>query len=391
MPEDNGSAMAQRNKVLMLLSNPFRPDPRVHREAVSLIRNGYDVTIVCWDRDRKHHAKETIDGIKLIRVGPAAGWGESSGFILALRKFWKNLGKAASGLEYDIVHAHDLDTLSPGLKISARKKVPLIYDSHEIYYEMAGENISGFLLRYLTRYEAKMVRRPKIMITVNEPIADIFRGFGARDVRVVMNCQPEVRVDAAEAKNIRSRISPDGKPIVLYIGVLEPNRLLLELAQTHSSGKEDFVLAMGGYGSLEGQLKAVAGKSNGRVSFIGRVRPSEVPAHNMASDILLATYDPGLKNNRMGAPNKLFEAMMISRPIIVSKGTYAAEVAENTGCGIPAEYDAGQVLSTARDLLADRKRYIECARAGRKAYEGTYNWPANEKILLRAYSDLLAD
>ncbi len=383
--------MAEKKRALMLLSNPFRPDPRVHREATSLIRNGYEVTVLCWDRDMKHPVTETSDGIHLIRVGPQAGWGESGGFIRALPKFWKNLRKAAADLDCDIVHAHDLDTLSPGLRIAERKKIPLIYDSHEIYHEMAGENISGFLLSYLARYEAKMVRKPKIMVTVNEPIAEIFRGFGAKDVRVVMNCQPDIAVDPAVAGKIRAGISPEGKPVLLYIGVLEPNRLLPELAEAHSKGSEDFILAIGGYGTLEDRLRAIAGQSKGRVKFIGRIKPSDVPSYNRAADILLAAYDPKLRNNRLGAPNKLFEAMIASRPIVVSKGTYAAEVVAETGCGVAAEYKAAHVLAAASGLLADKSLYGKTAKAGRKAFEEKYNWQAMEKVLLKAYADLLTE
>jgi len=382
--------MAEKKKALMLLSNPFRPDPRVHREALSLIRNGYGVTVLCWDRDRNFPAGETIDGIGVIRVGPAAEWGRAGAFMKALPKFWKNARKAASSLEFDIVHAHDLDTLAPGLKIAAKRNAALIYDSHEIYHEMAGENLSGPLLRWLARYEARMVRKPEIVLTVNEPIARIFRGYGARDVRVVMNCQPEVSADAEAAGRIRKDVSPDGRPIVLYIGVLEPNRLLLELAEAHSSGGGDFVLAMGGYGSLEAGLRSSAERSGGRVRLLGRVMPSDVPAYDSAADILLATYDPRLRNNRLGAPNKLFEAMMASRPVIVTAGTFAAEVVGETGCGIAAEYNAAKVLGSASALLSDRERYAKAAASGRRAFEERYNWRAMEKVLLKAYSDLLS-
>ena len=56
------------SKVLMLLTNAFDPDPRVHQEAVSLVNAGYDVTILGWDRDLKAVPKERIDGIHVERI-----------------------------------------------------------------------------------------------------------------------------------------------------------------------------------------------------------------------------------------------------------------------------------------------------------------------------------
>ena len=61
-------ATARRKRVLMLLTNAFDPDPRVHQEARALVENGYDVTILCWDRDYKVPADEMIDGIRIERI-----------------------------------------------------------------------------------------------------------------------------------------------------------------------------------------------------------------------------------------------------------------------------------------------------------------------------------
>ncbi len=381
--------MSEKKHVLMLLSNPFRPDPRVHREAKSLVNAGYEVTILCWDREQRYPTEETIDGIRIKRMGPRCGYGKASDMIRSLPRFWKNLRKEATNMNFDIIHAHDLDTLSPALRISSKRKVPVIYDSHEIYHEMAGENLSGVFLKLLASYERRMVRKPRMMITVNEPIADIFKGFGASDVRVIMNCQPEPQVDAGKVEAIRKTLTPDGKRIVLYIGVLEPNRLLLELAEAHSKSKGDFILAIGGFGSLESGIAEIAKSGNGRVKFIGKVEPASVPTYNAASTVLLAAYDPGLKNNRMGAPNKLFESMASSKPIIVSKGTYAARIVEESGCGLAVGYNADSVLSAALKLLNDSALHAKCSVAGRRAYGEKYNWAVMEKRLLGIYSELL--
>ena len=39
------------HRVAMLLSNAFRPDPRVLKEARSLAQAGYDLTVIAWDRE----------------------------------------------------------------------------------------------------------------------------------------------------------------------------------------------------------------------------------------------------------------------------------------------------------------------------------------------------
>jgi len=48
------------NRVLMLLSNAYDPDPRVRQEAVSLLGMGCDIRILAWDRDLKAAARESM-------------------------------------------------------------------------------------------------------------------------------------------------------------------------------------------------------------------------------------------------------------------------------------------------------------------------------------------
>jgi glycosyltransferase involved in cell wall biosynthesis len=83
--------------------------------------------------------------------------------------------------------------------------------------------------------------------------------------------------------------------------------------------------------------------------------------------------------------------MIASKPILVSRGTFAADVVAETGCGAAADYSADSVLAAAGGILADPEAMRKCSTAGRKAFEGRYNWPAMEKVLLKAYADLLTE
>jgi hypothetical protein len=55
-------------KVTMLLSNPFRPDLRVQREAQSLFHLGYSVRIIAWDRMAELAAQQEDEGIEIKRI-----------------------------------------------------------------------------------------------------------------------------------------------------------------------------------------------------------------------------------------------------------------------------------------------------------------------------------
>ncbi len=109
--------MVEKMKILMLLSNPFMVDPRVSREAKSLIDNGHEVTVIVWDRKNDYPEHEVVDDINLIRI-------HNKGLMKLLPNdlfrgplWWRTAYK--KGLElyrsgefkFDVVHCHELDTL----------------------------------------------------------------------------------------------------------------------------------------------------------------------------------------------------------------------------------------------------------------------------------------
>ena len=133
----------------------------------------------------------------------------------------------------------------------------------------------------------------------------------------------------------------------------------------------------------------MAESSKGRIRFLGRVPPHEGPIYNELAHVLIATYDPSLKNNRLGAPNKLFESMSSGRPIVVTKGSFAGQIVERTGCGLTVNYEGRIALVAILKLLENNELYSKCSNAGKLAYEEKYNWPAQERKLLAIYSGLL--
>lgn len=67
--------------VVIIRSNAVRPDSRVEKEALALYNAGYNVRVLCWDRDSNHKISEElliINGkqIPIIRIGYKASFGE---------------------------------------------------------------------------------------------------------------------------------------------------------------------------------------------------------------------------------------------------------------------------------------------------------------------------
>ena len=126
--------------ILMILSNPFTHDPRVHNEAKSLIKVGHDVTILAWDKKGNNKPEEEKDKIKIIRSFNSKFMNLLPYDIFRLHHWWKKGYKDALKLfqkqDFDVIHCHNLDTLPIGIKLKKKMGLPLIYDAHELWENM---------------------------------------------------------------------------------------------------------------------------------------------------------------------------------------------------------------------------------------------------------------
>lgn len=217
--------------VVMLLSNPFRPDPRVLKEGRSLVRAGYKVTVLCWDRQREFAPQEKFDGLNIQRIAVRSGYSVGSLQVFFLPRFWLCALQLLRVLKPSIVHCHDLDTTIAGYLYARIHHIPWIFDAHECYPEQIGPQVNRAVYRILLLLERQITRRASHVLTVGELLAGRFRSMGGQ-VSVVGNYQD---IDTFLPKNHITRaglgIHPD-EFVIAYIGRLlwaVPFYLLLRL------------------------------------------------------------------------------------------------------------------------------------------------------------------
>ena len=121
----------------MILTNAFDPDPRVFKEAYTLVNHGHDVEILAWDRKSKYIncPTEIISGIKITRFFSVGEYGSGVKQIFGYFKYIKEVLKYLKVNKFDFIHCHDFDALLLGflLKIKNRN-LKLVYDEHDLFY-----------------------------------------------------------------------------------------------------------------------------------------------------------------------------------------------------------------------------------------------------------------
>jgi len=361
-------------KVLMLLSNPFLPDPRVEKEAKALVGDGYNVAVLAWDRGGCRPSTETDGDVQIQRVRTRATNGIISYLVNYARYFYKSF-LIGSKEAPDIIHANDFDTLLLGILISRLKGTKLVYDAHEHYAMMIKVDAGARAANMVDCLESRMVGTADLVIAANEHILEYLRPRLRGQAEVVMNC-----VDVIE--KLPERPSPSDRLRIFYAGSLEPQRYIPELLDAVAMNDRT-ELRIAGRGRYEEAVKRMA-QSCPRIEFLGLITPEEVLDRTSKSDVVFSMLDPRNENYRIATPIKVLEAMAMGVPLMVSKGTWSADIVERIGCGVALDWSP-TAFDKAVALLLDPERRKAMGDKGRKAAESEFNWKMMEERLLSSY------
>ncbi|MGD9962949.1 MAG: glycosyltransferase [Thermoplasmata archaeon] len=369
---------------LMLLANPYRPDPRVRIEARALADAGHKVTVLAWSRDTGRPETDADGAVEIRRVGPACPFRSASRMLAGLPRYWLSALRASRKMDFDIVHSHDLDTLPAGLMIGRLRGRPVLYDAHELYAAMVKDDV-GAMFGPLQRLESFLVRRADAVITVSDALADELSKDREDRARIVMTSPDTSPLGEAEVRAARERHGLSGF-VVSYLGSLEPGRFVEQLLDAFKP-EDGVTVLVAGKGSLEGMVRQASGK--GHVRYLGAVPTDEALTLTAASDIVAAMMDPSNPNNVVGTPGKVLNSMALARPYVTTRGLRIAEMTERRGTGLVSEYDMGAFRETVLQAKQDPRRLLEMGRRGRELFSSDMSWAKSGKELQEAYASLL--
>ena len=370
---------------LMLLSNPYRPDPRVLIEGRALVGAGISVKLIAWDREGSRPGRASEDGIDIIRLGPRARSRSPKDILTRLPRFWLRALRESRILQFDLVHAHDFDMLPIGHLISRLHQRPVLYDAHELYAKMIEGDI-GALSRLIWIWERFCARRADAVITVSDALADELSTGREDRARVVSTSQDPSALECLDAKKLKEEYGLKGF-VVSYLGSLEPGRFVEELLAAFAP-EDGITVLIAGSGTLQPTVERAAA-TNPVIRFIGVVDTDEALRLTFASDLVVAMMDPSNSNNRVGTPGKILNALACGRPMITNEGLQIAEKIKKARAGVVVPYEGGNFKAAVLTVSRDPKGLEAMGREGRKLYEAEFSSERSRKNLLEVYNGLL--
>jgi glycosyltransferase involved in cell wall biosynthesis len=362
-------------------------DNRVfYREACSLHRAGYDVTLIAI-----HPQNEIKDGIKIIGLPEVRRWQRPL--------LWIRLLSLALATDADAFHFHDPELLlvTPWLHLLTGK--PTIYDVHEAYPDFF--RVKDYLptwIRYPLAWifewlEPLLARLQSGLVFADDQIAAAFEDVD-RPKTTLFNFPAQSFVEQAA---ITTREVKQREPIVLYLGGMERNRgaqLMVEaFAQVVAEFPEAQLLHVGHYAppGLENEVRAAitAHSIAPSVKLTGRVPFEQIGDYLKRAAVGWVTWQP-LPKNEKNIPTKLFEYMAYSVPIVSSDLASTRPFIQpgENGYLVTAE-DPSAHAAAMLHLLRHPAQARAMGKRGRRKVRKDYNWSEMEKRMLAFYEDLL--
>jgi glycosyltransferase involved in cell wall biosynthesis len=364
-----------KKRVFCTVTNDLNFDQRMIRICTSLTNAGFLVTLVgredrgslpLADRPYRQHR------LKM--------WTRRGKLFYAEYHF--RLFLYLLGRKMDLICAVDLDSILPCYFVSRIRRVPRVYDAHELFCEMQEVMSRPFIHRMWKKVERFAVPRFRVGYTVNAPIAGEFRQLYGVDYAVIRN------VPLLELGEVPRERTSAGRYII-YQGAVNEGRCFETLipAMQHVPAR----LIICGDGNFMEKARELV-REHGldeKIAFRGSIRPEELKAVTGQAWCGITLFDRRGLSNYYSLANRFFDYMHAGIPQLAMNYPAYREINNCYPIAVLInEPGIREVADALNELLTNRDLYQSLSE-GCKQARLRYNWQEEEKILIRVYQQLL--
>lgn len=389
--------------ILMILQSDYPPDIRLNKEFKTLIKAGYHIFLLC-NNNKNFPQTEKLNGATIIRLPKFSFLPFTVQKFLRLPTFFSPLWfsfacKIIKKYKIDAIHVHDLPPAPMGVIISKMFNLPMVYDMHENYpaaleeWKKRGGFFQGIIknptiAKILNNFSLK--HATKIIVVVDEQKQNLIKKNISPDkIYIVENT---VDIDSFTNKPFNQDIINKYKDNfgILYLGAFSTERGLETSIEAMKKIRKEIPkakLLLVGDGKNTPELKMMAkdNQLNSTVEFTGWVDFSDVPSYMQASQICIIPQ-PSNPSNDTTCPHKLFQYMMVGKPVLCADAVPLKRIVNECQCGETfISENSDDFAQKAIDMANKINVYGE---NGKKWVYEKYNWQKTSIELLKLYSRL---
>ena len=409
----NSPLVVPRQRILIVTNGHLCRNPRSLKEAETLGRAGYDVTVLTV---RNHASSEPHDRVLLNGapfrrevVDMIPGFGTGSPTISQRRLFlWAARQAANRGLttiyalgpirlllrsarrlpaNLTIVHNEAPHWVGVQLMKQGRRVAADIEDWHS--EDLLPESRLCRPLSRIRAIERELVTRAVYVTTTSRALAGALQArYGGRCPEVISNSSP-LQPDPHR--------DPPGQPPAFFwfsqtVGAGRGLELFLAAWRQTRQPSRLVLLGRPTPGFDRRLLSRLPVGWHPRISFLPLVPPAELPGVIARHDVGLALEQPFIVNRNLTVTNKILQYLNAGLAIVASDTAGQREVlARQPEAGVIVElHETTRFAETLDSLLADRTALSRRQAAARKLAEDAYCWEREAPRLLALVARVLA-
>jgi len=384
--------MSRKVCILTTVHPPF--STRIfHKQAKTLVRAGYDVTLIA-----QHERDEVVDGVKIIAL-PKPRNRFTRIFGLSWRAFRLALRQRA-----DIYHFHDPEFLPWGWLLQKITHEPVIYDVHEYYADSIRmkswlpRTFRGMIASIFNFFEKTIARQLAGVVVVNQHMGKQFSDRGCQ-VCVLPNYPPKGLFETLPS-TAHLEQAYGNHQVLIYAGGLSKSRGITRAIRVMKLLRKEFpnakLLLAGRFESdlYQQKVMQLIDRLNlaDNVDILGILPHPEVIRYLAVADVGIFLLQPVSTRYNWGEPIKYFEYSAAGLPVVISDLPAKRHLIEKNQNGVLVDpFDEEGIAKAIASLLRDPQQMKEMGKRGREAFLREYNWEAIEERLIEIYQKLTGE
>jgi glycosyltransferase involved in cell wall biosynthesis len=311
--------------------------------------------------------------------------------VLRLRQRPSAIARSLAALAPDVIHAHDLLGFSFIAEEIRKKRIPIIYDAHELERGRNAPSWSEEKRRAHADLEGKLIGLAAGVITVSPAIAAILEdAYRIPRPTVLVNSPPRSIIRENRPLRQRLRLPPDHR-VVLYVGGISSGRGLERLLHALKWLPKHVHVALMGpvlvhYESAFARLLSAVGEAKDRIHVLGRMPYQDLIHEAWGADLGYNGIELSCESYRNALPNKFFEYVFADVPVLSTPQTDPVALTREYRLGrIIPDADAEQIAKEIRSALEER---LTIPKESRAAFVDRFCWESQRQALLDLYGRL---
>jgi len=367
-----------KKTVIVSVINDLVTDQRVEKTCMLLTEMGFQVALV--GRRKKESLPMPSKPYKTSRMRLIFEKGPLFYAEYNLRLFLLLLFRKAS-----LLVSNDLDTLLPNYLIYRIKKIPIVYDSHELFTETPEVIHRKFVKSVWGKIERSIFPKLRDVITVSESIADIFTAKYGVDVKVVRNIPPKRNIKTTKTRK-ELDLPEDKKILVLQGAGINIQRGAEELIDAMQYLDQYLLLVIGGGDVIESLKKQASDLNlNNQVRFIPKQPIETLIQYTKNADLGLTIDKDTNLNYRYSLPNKLFDYIHAGIPILASPLVEISKIIAKYNIGTTIDsHDPKHIAEKLKKTLNNKKQ-LNIWKENLKFAAEDLSWDKEKMILKEIY------